>query len=125
MGFESPLASPHRESEIERQVHFDDIIVSEAEPKYPYSPDEASDSDGDLEDDDKELLNIQTIAAQEGVPENLTFAGTIPVPYDEAEDGSAGVIREVTEPTSPDPYYSDNLFVRKSSQALSHNENKS
>ena len=53
----------------------------------------------------------------------MTFAGTLPVAYDETDVISPGVIREVTEPTSPDPNYSDKIYLRKSSQAT--NENKS
>ena len=51
------------------------------------------------------MINIQT-GSHHLHPEKLTFAGQMPVAFDEdlRRMTSDDVIREVTEPTSPNPY---------------------
>jgi len=46
------------------------------------------------------------------VADKLSFAGSLPVAYDQHSQENE-IIREVTEPTSPDPYYPERQRFKK------------
>lgn len=70
-----------------------------------------------LEYEDKDIVvDIQT-GSDTGmiIPEKLTFAGSLPVAYGDqySRETSDEVIREVTEPASPEPYYAEEKLKQK------------